>query len=377
MPRPPDPVGVRKRLSSAFDAVFPKRCIVFPGPMRAVLLAQPVTVIDVGGAMGPDPRFAPLRPDLVRFMMFEPDARSQNEVAKSGKGGDIVLPIGLADAAGQRTLHLTQGSFASSLYPPNLSLLNDFAVAPWYQPAGTVTVSVDTLDGVLAHHPDWRPDFVKVDVEGADLDILRAGEVALASAYGVQIEVSFAERNLGAPYFAEADLVLREQGFELFNLSGEHWVRTNGCHGATSATRLMWADAVYIRPPKWVLSKMEKDSTVLVRAVALLLVYQAHDTAADLINRARAETSTDNALLDALQDAVETSLIGLASYGLRGTAALIAALAVAVPLILLGRRGRSLAATLVSTEAAPLFAALSKAARRTGLDRGCIPDARE
>jgi FkbM family methyltransferase len=367
-------MGVRERISGALSWVFPKRVLILPRHVRDILATAPLTVIDIGGAMGPDQRFSPLQPDFVRFIMFDPDARSQGEMIEGSLGRDVVVPIGLADAAGRRMLHLSAGPFASSLYPPNLPLLDGFAVAPWYQPVGEVEVDLDTLDAVLARNDGWRPDFIKVDVEGADLDVLRGAPNALACAYGVQIEVSFAERNIGSPFFSEADSMLRNAGFYLFDVNREHWVRKNGLHGATSRSRLMWADAVYFRTAEWVFARMAEGDGPLVRAVALLLAYQAHDTAADLVAQARVETSADRDLLDALDKAVRDSIVSLARYASWGAVAVVAALFIAAPFALLGRRGRGLAGSIVSSEAAPLFASLSKEARRVGLNRGCIPD---
>src|SRR5262249_19609484 len=137
------------------------------------------------------------------------------------------VPIGLADKPGERTLHLTEGPFASSLYRPNEYVLRDFAIWPWYAPAGLANIEVDTLDACVARLPDWSADFVKVDAEGADLDVLKGGRRTLETAFGVQIEVAFARRNVGAPLQAEMDLWLRDAGFAPYLLIREHWVRAN------------------------------------------------------------------------------------------------------------------------------------------------------
>jgi len=366
-------------LTRALDAVFPKRRIILARELIERLRSDPLHVIDVGGALGLDPRWAPLSSSAIRLMTFEPDARSYKEMVVP-RGSNVALPIGLADFAGERTLHLTEAPFASSLYAPNEAVLRDFGVWPWYQPAGMATVQVDTLDSCLSRHRDWRADFVKVDAEGADLDVLNGGRAALENTFGVQVEVAFAARNIGAPLQGEIDDWLRHAGFVPHLIMREHWVRTNGVHSALSQPQLMWADAVYFRELAWVMDRLRTAPSAklaearLAAMLAILLVYGRHDYAAEIVAKVRAAAIVATRFLDEADRSIGQSMIGLAHYTLRGFLALVMALCVAAPLSLIGSRGQGLARCLIAAQAAPLFDALSRAARRTGLNRSCLPD---
>ena len=78
----------------------------------------------------------------------------------------VSLPMALADHAGTMTL------LDSERQPNRASLA--------YRPldAREVQVEVRTLDQVVAEHRD-RVSFLKIDVEGAELDVLRGGEATL------------------------------------------------------------------------------------------------------------------------------------------------------------------------------------------------------
>jgi hypothetical protein len=78
--------------------------------------------------------------------------------------------------------------------------------------------------------------FIKVDIEGADLDVLKGGHTALATAFGA--ETSFVARNIGAPLQPEIDLRLREAGFRPHLLIREHSVRANAVYGVLSRPQL-------------------------------------------------------------------------------------------------------------------------------------------
>jgi FkbM family methyltransferase len=369
----------RQIIEDSLDRIFPKRPVFLPAGARALLERHSLRIVDVGGAMGPDERWKSLGPGVCRFVTFEPDARSFAGLAVDPTGRNASLPVGLADTRGEKTLHLTRGEFASSLYPPNAEVLKDFATWPWHEPAGETTIRVDTLDHSLSGHPEWRPDFIKIDVEGADLDVLKGAVGCLPDVLGVQVEVAFVERNVGAPLQPEIDGWLRAVGFVPHQLIREHWVRANGLFGATSRPQLVWADALYLRDRAWMLAKLAKAdgqdrAVMMARMIAVLLVYGAHDYALELVDAADAAGSLDAPTANELRAAVVGSVVSTPAFLLRGGIALTLALAVGVVLLPFGQRGRAVAGSIVAKQAAPVFNTLYRSAARAGLQASCIPD---
>ena len=274
---------------------------------------------------------------------------------------------------------MTQGAFASSLYPPNAEILKGFAVWPWYESAGQRAIKVDTLDRCLTDHPDWRPDYLKIDAEGADLDILRGAESCLPEVLALQVEVAFIERNIGTPLQPAIDLWLRAKGFVPHQLVREHWVRANGLFGAASQPQLVWADVFYLRDRGSFFAMLAKADDAqrgltLTRMIAVLLAYGAHDYALELVEVARAEGVAESDLVNDLRLAITGSVIPLWPFLLRGVVALLLALAMGILLLPFGRRGRNVGGAVIAKQAAPLFHAAYRAAARGGLGRSCIPD---
>lgn len=70
-----------------------------------------------------------------------------------------------------------------------------------------------TLDTVTAQLP--KPDLIKIDVQGAELDILRGGKECLANAKDVILEAQHVDYNIGAPKFEEVIDFMKENGFDL------------------------------------------------------------------------------------------------------------------------------------------------------------------
>ena len=370
---------IRASIEKNLDFIFPKRRIYLPRQLRNLLKQHSLRIVDVGGAMGPDDRWNVLGLELCRFVTFEPDARSFAGLVMDSTGRNASLPVGLSDKAGEQTLFLTQGAFASSLYKPNEAVLQDYATWPWHKSAGETKIPVDTLDHALAGHKEWWPDFIKIDVEGADLDVLKGATGCLPAVFGVQIEVAFVERNTGAPLQPDVDGWLRATGFLPYQIIREHWIRNNAVYGATSRPQLVWADVLYIRDRSWAMTRLAQTAVaerivVLTKMVTVLLAYGAHDYAIEIIEAGLSAGHVSAADSVVLRESVNGSVFSVPAFVVRGGIALAFALAVGMLLLPFGSKFRAIGRQMVVKQAAPLFFALYRSASRTGLQDCCIAD---
>lgn len=298
--------------------------------VRALLQHDKLVLADVGSAGGVDPRWERLK-GLVGFITFEPQDDSGGV-----KGESINFPICLGSEKGERLLHLTQFRDSSSLYPINSELMNDFAVAERLAMVDSTCVKVDTLDNCLAQMSDPRLDFVKLDVEGAELDVLKGADRALREqVLGLRIEVSFARRHVGAPEFGEVHTHLRENGFEMFALSRELMMRRNQLHGPLSQPQLVWGDALYFQSRVKFFERLdaipaEQRAARLAKFVILLLAHRIHDYALEIILAARTTGHIAPELLRELELMTRRSAKVPLTYVLKATVATALAAAIYV-----------------------------------------------
>jgi hypothetical protein len=94
-------------------------------------------------------------------------------------------------------------------------------------------------------------DYLKVDVQGAELDVLRGGPNLLANAVVAQVEVEFVQMYKDQPLFGEVDSEMRKNGFVLHRLLGVLGRVFKPIRHADDINRRgsqdMWSDAIYIK----------------------------------------------------------------------------------------------------------------------------------
>lgn len=115
----------------------------------------------------------------------------------------------LSDTAGQE-LTFYEMETGSSLMPEQSNA-----------PRTSTTLVTRTLDEVAAEALPDAPDlFLKIDVQGAELRVLRGGTATLARCELVQLEVALLQYNEGAPLMPEVIAFMAERGFLPIEISG-------------------------------------------------------------------------------------------------------------------------------------------------------------
>lgn len=169
-------------------------------------------VVDVGANPidGDPPYKRMLTAGLCEVVGFEPqaDALARLDAAKGPR--ERYLPYALGDGT-ERTLHVCGLEGMTSLLvpkPEHLALFNLFPI--WGDVKARIPVSTKRLDDVaeIAHL-----DFLKMDVQGSERDVLEHGRAKLANAVVIQTETSFITLYENQPTIGEMDTTLRGLGF--------------------------------------------------------------------------------------------------------------------------------------------------------------------
>src|SRR5690348_15847330 len=75
-----------------------------------------------------------------------------------------------------------------------------------------------TVDILIAEKQFPSPDFIKLDVQGNELEVLRGAEQALKSVEVILMELNLMPLYIGAPLVDEAVRYMAERGFRLYDI---------------------------------------------------------------------------------------------------------------------------------------------------------------
>jgi len=166
------------------------------------------------------------RGDRVKAILFEPDPEEAEKLRKSGLQ---VVETALGEMDGEATLHITRQPGSSSLYKPSEDFRRKYPKPELLEVVKELIVSLRSLDSLSEKDGLDTIEFIKLDVQGAELDILKGATSLLNSGLllGIEAEVEFQRMYVDQPLFADVfEYVTKNFGYELFDLDQVHWRRT-------------------------------------------------------------------------------------------------------------------------------------------------------
>lgn len=248
--------------------------------------ASRVKVVDIGAnPIDADPPYAGmLRAGEAEVVGFEPN-RAALATLDARKGPlERYFPHAVGDGA-RHTLRICQAPGMTSLLEPDPAVLSLFHGFPdWGRVIATEEVDTVRLDDV----PETAgADMLKLDIQGAELMVLRNAEARLADALVIQAEVEFLPLYKGQPLYGEMEGFLASHGFRLHRFfptvsrAIQPMMVNNDPYAGMG--QLVWADAVFIRD----LTRLDALSDRQLLAMAAIL-HECYG-AADVVFRLLAE----------------------------------------------------------------------------------------
>ena len=219
--------------------------------LKTRLKSDRLRLFDVGARGGIDARWRH-HTAYMEVVAFEPDSGECDRLNRAAES--LPYPVRFVNGALWREVrsdvpfHVANWEVASSIYPPNLEFLSSFpGMADFLATKERRSISTTTLDEV--HRTEGlAADCLKLDVEGAELDVLVGGEGVLGETLVLEVEVEFSPVFSGQPMFWDVDAHLRERGWRLLGLRRNSWRRTP--EAITKAPgyggQLIAADALYL-----------------------------------------------------------------------------------------------------------------------------------
>ncbi|MBX3455992.1 FkbM family methyltransferase [Ferrovibrio sp.] len=278
--------------------------IQIPSLAELLSVAPPrVEVLDIGAMPEGEPRYQRLLDlGLCRVTGFEPQpeqlAKLRSESAARG-GSHIWLGHVLGDGE-PATFHAARYPGCSSLLPPDPATIDLFTGMNASHEGGNFTVkSTETvptrrLDDLAECPP---PDYAKLDIQGAELNVLKHGMEKLANAVVLESEVEFLPLYKNQPLFGDIERFLRKYGWVLhrfLDIAGRPFRPIRLPDPSQAISQILWADAVFVKDFR----RLDKLSEDQINKAALVLheVYGSYDLVSLLLGEIDRRHRSDQAI---------------------------------------------------------------------------------
>tara|TARA_A100001015_G_C14978871_1_gene708534 strand:- start:908 stop:1768 length:861 start_codon:yes stop_codon:yes gene_type:complete len=181
---------------------------------------------------------------------FEIDKNECEKFNKNSKKNINYFPLALGEKDEKRKFYETNHPMCSSLYEPNeklMALYNNLEVANL---KNLLEIETTNLDKFLRIQNIEFVDFIKIDIQGAELDVFKGAEKCLKKTLFIVSEVEFISIYKYQPLFGEICSFLdkRDLMFHKFlGLAGRALRPVVLANNKNFASQHMWSDAVFIK----------------------------------------------------------------------------------------------------------------------------------
>ena len=263
-------------------------CIVKDSDMLAHLIRQVkanliFNILEIGARpLGGDAEPFHILPDLFpdsRIAAFEVDPELCEQLNRDARPGLTYYPVAVGRTEETRPFYQTAHPMCSSLYKPNAKLLEQYQNLDMAQMKCVSAVDTVSMDRFVVDNDIGPVDFIKIDIQGAELDAFEGAESALKDTLAIVSEAEFVPVYEKQPLFGDVCAFLAERGIifhKFLGLEGRALKPTIVNNEKSFPVQLLWTDAMFLRdltPP----NSLAGDQ--LLKLAVLAHMYKSRDVA--------------------------------------------------------------------------------------------------
>ena len=280
---------------------------------------DPLKASDVGADGGICEHWMPFL-NSMQVDAFEPNEKECAYRAGMSPPRITWFPIGLAKTSGEHTLYVPNRTSGASLYPPNPYFMERFGCSAYWGEVKQFKIKCSSYQDFLSERKKTAPNLIKLDVQGAELDILSSfTDDQLNEVICVETEVEFYEIYQGQPLFCDVHAFMVSKGFELMDLRTARVHNSKGdvedfylknelnTSRATPhiSAQLVGGDALYFRNTRG--NDLFRSKNFLIKSVICACIYHYYDLALWLIDQPQALKLFSNEEMSQLKTAIKKS----------------------------------------------------------------------
>ena len=215
---------------------------------------EPFIIVDIGARGGFEQHWS-LYGDQVKLIGFEADPEECERLNRqTSDSGSRFFPVALHQNRGKKTFYVTAFPPSAGFYPADMKYVQRFPDETNLSIVKSLEIDTVDFDSFAGENRIDKVDFMKLDTEGSELDILKGAiRVLKKSVIGLSVEVHFSQWHKDQPVFSDVDSFLTQMGFRLFDLATYRHARKSlkPSHDASGFVsdygQIIWGQALYLR----------------------------------------------------------------------------------------------------------------------------------
>jgi FkbM family methyltransferase len=235
-------------------------------------LKKNFTLLDIGAADGINEKWNIISKKS-NIILVEPHKESAKKLRD--KGLNIIESVLGSEDNKEIKFYSTKKATCSSFYKPNFNHLNKFSEKDRFEIVSEDLFISNSLDTEIKRFN--QPDFIKIDTEGSELDILKGSQKTLLNVFGLEVECSFHQLREGQPLFEEVRNYLKKFDFIFTDfVSMIRWEKENfGFMGQPQIT-----DVLFLKDEEIIIKKFKNNEISiddLMNYFVILITYERVD----------------------------------------------------------------------------------------------------
>ena len=185
--------------------------------------------------------------EIIGFEVDKNICKKMNSVSKIGVK---YFPFAIGKKKEIRKFYETNHPMCSSLYKPNhnlLSLYNNMEISFLKEESEIETIDLDTF---VSENKIGNVDFLKIDVQGAELDIFKGATKTLKNSLFIISEVEFLKIYENQPLFGDVSNFLSDNDFmfhKFLGIGGRSLKPLILNNNKNFPSQHLWSDAIFIK----------------------------------------------------------------------------------------------------------------------------------
>tara|TARA_Y200000002_G_scaffold157323_1_gene130111 strand:+ start:1249 stop:2103 length:855 start_codon:yes stop_codon:yes gene_type:complete len=229
-------------------------------------------ILDIGAAGGINNRWKKISENL-KFTLVEPN----QTLAKSlqAKNHTVIDSCMYSEKKENLFLYETKDPQCSSILLPNKEYLEKYYNNKRFEVVNKLRVKASTVDDEFKNKK--KPDFIKVDTEGSELEVLKGSKNSLKNIIGLEVESTLLSFRINQPVFSQIQNFLLQHDFEFIDFITIVKWETNK-QRSFGVPHIV--DCLFLKNPKKILELYNKNSEtkeIILKYLFIAAVYNRAD----------------------------------------------------------------------------------------------------